>query len=64
MALDEPQENDLSFHHKGVTYYIDPDDFEKVKPIRIDFSGTDTGSGGYTITSRSGAPTYRPELKL
>ncbi len=37
MALDEPRETDKVFENDGVTYLIDQDLFEKVKPINVDY---------------------------
>jgi Fe-S cluster assembly iron-binding protein IscA len=50
MALDEPKENDEVIKDNGVTYLIEKDLYEKVKPISIDFveSGMDSG---FSITS-------------
>ena len=50
MALDETQENDSVFTDGGVTYVIEKDLLEKVKPIRIDFSESDAGAG-FTLSS-------------
>ncbi len=50
MALDESQENDSVFTDRGVTYVIEKDLLEKVKPIRIDFIDSDTGAG-FTLSS-------------
>ena len=45
MALDEPQENDLTFTEQGITFAIEKELFEKTKPIRIDFIEFAAGSG-------------------
>lgn len=50
MALDESQENDSVFTDRGVTYVIEKDLLEKVKPIRIDFSDAE-GGAGFTLSS-------------
>jgi iron-sulfur cluster assembly protein len=50
MALDEPKENDEVIKDNGVTYLIEKDLYEKVKPISIDFVESDRGSG-FSITS-------------
>jgi len=50
MALDEPQTNDLTFIDQGITFVIDKEIFEEVKPIRIDFIETASGSG-FQLTS-------------
>ena len=45
MALDEPQENDLTFTDQGITFAVEKDLFEKAKPIRVDFVESLDGSG-------------------
>jgi iron-sulfur cluster assembly protein len=37
MALDEPQENDITFTDQGITFAIEKKLFEDAKPIRVDF---------------------------
>lgn len=50
MALDEQKENDEVFTERGVTFLIEKALFERVKPIRIDYSHSTLGSG-YTLKS-------------
>jgi iron-sulfur cluster assembly protein len=50
MALDEPKEDDEIIKDNGVTYLIEKDLYEKVRPINIDYVESDMGSG-YSITS-------------
>ncbi|HNY70007.1 MAG TPA: hypothetical protein PKH14_04395 [Syntrophorhabdus sp.] len=50
MALDESQENDLTFTEQGITFAVEKELFEKTKPIRVDFLESVTGSG-FNITS-------------
>jgi Fe-S cluster assembly iron-binding protein IscA len=45
MALDGPQGDDEVFDDDGITYVIDRQLFERVKPIRVDFVTTYMGSG-------------------
>ena len=45
MALDGPQGDDEVFDDDGITYVIDRQLFERVKPIRVDFITTYMGSG-------------------
>ena len=45
MALDEPQESDVTYTEHGVTFTIDKELFERVKPIRVDFVESAEGSG-------------------
>jgi hypothetical protein len=41
MALDEPKKSDVTFTDRGIQYLIDKDLFDEVKPVTIDFSGSD-----------------------
>lgn len=50
MALDEPQENDLTFADQGITFAVDKDLFDKAKPIRVDFVES-VGGSGFRLTS-------------
>lgn len=50
MALDEPQENDLTFSEQGITFAIEKDLYERVKPIQVDFVESVSGSG-FQLTS-------------
>ena len=50
MALDELQANDEVFEDQGVTYLVDKELFEKVKPIAVEFIETPHG-GGFRLTS-------------
>jgi Fe-S cluster assembly iron-binding protein IscA len=45
MALDGPQEDDEVFDDDGITYVINSELFERVKPIHVDFITTYMGSG-------------------
>lgn len=45
MALDEPKENDEVVQNDGITYMINKDLFEQVKPISVDFVESAYGSG-------------------
>ncbi len=52
MTLDEPQENDETFHDGGLTFVIDKELFEQVKPVKIDYVLTDSGIGdGFSISA-------------
>ena len=53
MALDEPQENDLTFADQDITFAVDKDLFEKAKPIRVDFVEAVGGSGFQLSSSLS-----------
>jgi iron-sulfur cluster assembly protein len=50
MALDEPREEDEVIKDNGITYLIEKQLFEQVKPINIDFVSTAMGSG-FSISS-------------
>jgi Fe-S cluster assembly iron-binding protein IscA len=50
MALDEPQENDVTFTDQGITFAMERDLFEQAKPIRVDFVESLSGSG-FELTS-------------
>jgi len=50
MALDEPKEDDQVFDESGITYIVNKQLLEQVKPIQIDFVKTDRGSG-YRISA-------------
>jgi Fe-S cluster assembly iron-binding protein IscA len=45
MALDESQEEDQVFTEKGVTFLVNSELFEKVKPINVEFVTSVHGSG-------------------
>jgi len=45
MALDESRENDEVFDEMGLTYIIEKELFDRVKPIKVDYVNTPMGSG-------------------
>jgi iron-sulfur cluster assembly protein len=45
MALDEPKEDDEVKENNGITYMINKQLFEQVKPISVDFVESAMGSG-------------------
>jgi iron-sulfur cluster assembly protein len=45
MALDESREGDEMFKEDGLTFMINKDLFELVKPVTVDFIVTPRGSG-------------------
>jgi iron-sulfur cluster assembly protein len=45
MALDEPKVNDEVIKDKEITYLIEKELFNQVKPIKIDFLDSMMGSG-------------------
>ncbi|MBN2438522.1 MAG: hypothetical protein JXL20_07965 [Deltaproteobacteria bacterium] len=50
MALDESTQNDEVFDDRGVTYLVEKDLFERVKPIAVEFITTPRG-GGFKLIS-------------
>ena len=50
MALDESKENDEIFEEQGVTYVVEKELLEQVKPIAIEFITSPRGSG-FKLTS-------------
>ena len=54
MALDEPKDDDHVFEMNDLTYVINKDLFEQVKPISVDFVDTPMGSG-FSIQSNLNA---------
>jgi Fe-S cluster assembly iron-binding protein IscA len=52
MTLDESQENDETFNDGGLTFLIDKELLEQVKPIKIDYVLTASGHGdGFSISA-------------
>lgn len=45
MALDEPKDNDEVVQNDGITYMINKDLYDQVKPISVDFVESAYGSG-------------------
>lgn len=45
MALDEPKDDDQVFEMNEITYLINKDLYEQIKPINVDFVETVMGSG-------------------
>ena len=50
MALDEPQNDDMTFTDRNINYIIEKELFDKAKPIHIDFVESTRGSG-FQLTS-------------
>ncbi|MBN2126678.1 MAG: hypothetical protein JW821_20425 [Deltaproteobacteria bacterium] len=50
MALDEPRENDEVVENNGITYLVEKQLMDQVKPISIDFVESAMGSG-FSISS-------------
>ncbi|MCP4667669.1 MAG: hypothetical protein GY849_15040 [Deltaproteobacteria bacterium] len=45
MALDEPKENDEVFDDRDLTYVIEKELFDRVKPIKVDYVNSPMGAG-------------------
>ena len=45
MALDEPREADEVFEEQGITFLMEKELFDQVKPVNVDFIESDRGSG-------------------
>ena len=56
MALDELKDNDMKFEDRDITYLVEKDLFNRVKPIKIDFINSPMGSGFNIVSSMSAAP--------
>jgi Fe-S cluster assembly iron-binding protein IscA len=50
MALDEPKVNDEVIKDNEITYLVEKELYDKIKPINIDFVESAMGSG-FSITS-------------
>jgi len=50
MVLDEPKENDEVFDDRGLTYVIEKELLDRVKPVRVDYVNSVMG-GGFSISS-------------
>ena len=50
MALDEPKEDDHLHKDNGITFVINKELLERVKPVSVDFVQSPSGSG-FSITS-------------
>ena len=45
MALDGPKDDDKTFENKGLTFVINNDLFEKVRPVTVEYVSTPMGAG-------------------
>jgi iron-sulfur cluster assembly protein len=50
MALDEPQESDVTFTDQGISFAIEKGLFNEAKPIRVDYFENLEGAG-FQLTS-------------
>lgn len=53
MALDGSNENDFIYTDQGLTFVIEKELLEKIKPVRIDYVQSNTGEG-FSITANTG----------
>jgi len=52
MTLDEPQEDDETFHDGGLTFLMNKQLLEQVKPVKIDYVSAAPGdSAGFSISA-------------
>ncbi len=51
LVLDEPSEEDKVFTQEGITYVVNKDLFEKVKPIKVDFINSPRGEGFFIFSN-------------
>lgn len=45
MALDELKENDQEFDDRGIKYVVETSLFDRIKPIKVDYTTSAMGSG-------------------
>ena len=50
MALDEPKDDDEIMKNNGITFLVNKQLFEQVKPVKVDFVESAYGSG-FSIVS-------------
>jgi Fe-S cluster assembly iron-binding protein IscA len=50
MALDEPRDNDTVFDDRELTYVIENELLDRIKPIKVDYIDSPMGSG-FNISS-------------
>jgi Fe-S cluster assembly iron-binding protein IscA len=55
LALDELKENDQSFEDKGLTFVVEKEFYEKIKPVKVDYVETPMGAG-FNISSNMPKP--------
>jgi iron-sulfur cluster assembly protein len=55
LALDESKEGDEVFNDNGLTFVIESEFFEKIKPVKVDFIESVMGAG-FNISSSMEKP--------
>lgn len=53
MVLDEPANQDKVFYEQGITYLMDRDLYERVKPVKVDYVSNPMGSGFFISSNLS-----------
>jgi Fe-S cluster assembly iron-binding protein IscA len=51
MALDEPKDDDEVVVNNGITYMINKQLLDQVKPVSVDFTESPHGGAGFAINS-------------
>jgi len=51
MALDESRDDDEIFDDRGITYVVQKELLEQVKPIKVDYVNSAMGSGFNIVSS-------------
>jgi Fe-S cluster assembly iron-binding protein IscA len=55
LALDELRDNDESFNDRGITFVVEKEFYEKIKPVMIDYVTSQIGEG-FQISSNLPKP--------
>jgi len=55
LALDESRDGDETFIDRDLTFVVEKDFYEKIKPIKVDYMETPMGAG-FNITSNMPKP--------
>ena len=55
LALDELRDGDETFEDRGLTFVVEKEFYEKIKPIKVDYIQTPMGAG-FNITSNMPKP--------
>jgi iron-sulfur cluster assembly protein len=55
LALDELKDDDKSFDDRGLTFVMEKDFYEKIKPVKVDYADTPMGAG-FNISSNMQKP--------
>ena len=55
LALDELKDDDKSFDDRGLTFVMEKEFYEKIKPVKVDYVDTPMGAG-FNISSNMPKP--------